>query len=102
MGFSAEEGRVRIDFFKDGGKWYQTEDVNMDDFYCGSTGLATQSKAQCYSLPEAIIAAMRADLKFRRDDGTFRYAGCWAIVLEPYHEWTHPQMFRVPERFDVP
>ncbi len=102
MGFTMKEGMVRIDFFRETGKWHETEEVCMKDFYFGSReSAAGRGQARHYSLPEAVICALRADPRFRRSDGSFRYAGCWAVVLKPYHEFKHPQLFRIPERFDV-
>ena len=96
--FSSRDSRCRIDFFREGGKWHETEDFDMEEFYFGSPEAAARygRGVKHYLLPEAIIAALRADTKFRRDDGSFRYAGCWAVVLKPYHEFAHPQLFRVP------
>ena len=33
MGYSEDEGMVRVDFFKESGKWYCTEAVQMSAFY---------------------------------------------------------------------
>jgi hypothetical protein len=99
MGYSNNESMCRIDFFRDGGKWHETEDFDMTYYFGSSDTAGTKNKFAL--LPEAIIASLRDDRKFRRADGGFRYSGCWAVVLEPYHEHAHPQMFRVPERFDL-
>lgn len=94
--YSENEGSVRVDFFKDSGKWHETVAVDMRSFYCGRR--ETAGDRPIYLLPDAVIEALRADLTMRRADGTLRYAGCWAVCLDPYHEFSHPQMFRVPER----
>ena len=33
MGFTTQTGRVRIDLFKESGKWYATGSVNMGPYY---------------------------------------------------------------------
>ena len=102
--YSDREGSVRIDFFKESGKWSETEAVDMEGFYFGSEETAKRCSAghsvkyKAYLLPDAIIEAMRADPGQRRADGTLRHSGMWAVCIEPYHEFAHPQMFKVPER----
>lgn len=89
MNYSNEESACRIDFFKPSGKWYTTAAIRME-----------------YESTEnhlGIIAALRADPgQFRMPDGAFRFAGMWAVVIDPFHKHAHPQMFVVPDMFDLP
>lgn len=96
MNYSNTSSMCRIDFFKEGGKWYTTEEVKM--IYYGTEEEFEGRKLLL--LPEIIIASLRADSSFRMEDGRMRYAGMWAVVLEPWHVHSHPQMFKVPERWD--
>lgn len=97
--YSDNDGSVRIDFFRPSGKWITTEAVDMQGFYFGSATSAGPGKTpKHYLLPAAVIEAIRADPDMHLADGTLRHAGSWAVCLDPYHEFSHPQMFLVPER----
>lgn len=80
--YSNDADSVRVDFFRDTGKWYTTEAVKMSGQYEGG------------SLYDIFIAALLAHLT--QPDGTIRLAGMWAVCLDPYHEHSHPLMRRVP------
>lgn len=87
MGYSEDEGRVRVDFFtSDTHKWKETCSIKtLDGFW------------DHFDIHAQLIESMRGDIRFRRTDGTLRYSGFLAVVLDPYHKHTHPQMFVVPE-----
>jgi len=98
--YSANDGSVRVDFFRESGKWIGTEAVDMSGFYFASpTSQGANAETKPYLLPAAIIEAIRKDPKFHRGvNGELRYAGAWAVCLDPYHEFSHPQMFKMPEK----
>lgn len=76
MGYSTNEGMVRVDFFRSTGKWATTEAVDMSDFY------ALFPK-------EGLAAALHRHLS----GGRLR--GLWAVCLEPYSEHAFPVMMEV-------
>lgn len=74
MGFTTEEGMVRVDFFKESGKWYTTEAIDMLPFYHDLDGF-------------------RKAVYKHLEDGRLR--GMWAVCLEPYLEHKFPRMLKV-------
>lgn len=78
--YSDKPGSVRVDFFKESGKWYATEAVDMTGEY------------EDWNIWEALKRHFP-----RRDNGTFRYSGMWAVCLNPYSKHAHPVMFKVPD-----
>lgn len=90
MGYSTEENMVRVDFFKESGKWYATEAI---DFLGGS-----EDPDKAYNEEHPMNVFQRAlvhHLKY--DDGTLRYAGMRAVCLEPYHDMALPLMTTIPD-----
>lgn len=85
MGYSEQEDVVRVDFFRDTGKWYTTEAVR----WCGG-----------YSKESGIMEAFRTSLRqhLLQPSGKLRLAGMFAVCLEPYHELSHPLMTEVPNQ----
>ncbi len=81
--YSDDPESVRVDFFKLSGKWYTTESVKMEIY---SSVIAP--------VRDALIEALVKHLK--KPDGSIRFAGMWAVCLNPYHEHAHPQMVKVP------
>jgi hypothetical protein len=75
MGFSTEENHVRIDIFKPGGKWMDTEVIVFR-----SWGEKYGSVQECTEL--ATDQALKG-----------RYNGMRIVCLEPYHENAHPVSF---------
>lgn len=73
MGYSNNPGSVRVDFFKPGGKWYMTEDLDMVRFW--DFGIAPH---------EAVEAAL--EVKGRNLKRFTR------VVLKPYHKSAYPVM----------
>lgn len=78
--YSDKPNSVRVDFFKESGKWYTTEAVICDDY----EGI----------LPDCLKEDVVRHL--RQADGRIRLSGMWAVVLDPYHKYSHPQMFKIP------
>ncbi len=81
MGYSEDPSMVRVDFFRESGKWYTTEAVKW---------LIWEGT------PENLIYdAFREALKnhFKKTPG--RLDGMWAVCLKPWHEHKHPLMIKV-------
>ena len=76
--YSDKESSVRVDFFKPTGKWGYTEAVDMKDVY-DAEDMKSAVKA-------AVIKHLNGRLK-----------GTIAVVLDPYHPYSHPVMFEVPK-----
>ena len=66
---------VRVDFFREHGKWYATESVDMSGTYNDLT-----------------LDAVKASVKRQIGD---RYKDMWAVCLQPYVIHSFPVMFRV-------
>lgn len=64
---------VRVDFFKESGKWYATE--QMEFIHCDKRFL----------IHDAFLASLNASFNGR-------YSGMTAVCLDPYHENAHPLM----------
>ena len=75
--YSNDESMVRVDFFKESGKWYTTEAVR----WIG------------YDTP-LIHDAFKASLKAHFGDEP-RLSGMWAVCLDPYHIHSYPLMIKV-------
>lgn len=80
--YSDDSASVRVDFFKDSGKWYCTEAVKWKT-YSGKL------------IHEAFAEALEAHL--RNPSGGYRLDDMMAVCLEPYHEHAHPLMLPVKE-----
>jgi hypothetical protein len=82
MGYSEKEDMVRVDFFKEGGKWYCTEAVRW-------TGCYRNEGDDFCSIHDAFKQSLRDHL------GGHRLSEMIAVCLEPYHEHSHPIMIKV-------
>ena len=71
--YSDNVGSVRVDFFKESGKWKYTEAIDMSDFY----------------YDDLIHRAFRKAL-IKHFNGEVRFVGLRAICLEPHHKYSHP------------
>lgn len=80
MGYSERSDAVRVDFFRETGKWYCTESVVMDGRFEGGV------------LSNIFHAALLKHLT--KSDG-IRLLGMWAVCLDPYHEHSLPLMVRI-------
>lgn len=74
MNYSDDDNMVRVDFFKDSGKWYTTEAVKWLEY----KGL----------IHDAFRKSLDAHLGGR-------LKGMTAVCLEPYHEHSHPITLKV-------
>ena len=73
--YSNNPGSVRVDFFKESGKWYMTEDVDMSEFWDFGTGPH-----------DAVTAALEAKGR--------NFKHFTRVVLEPYHKLAYPVMLK--------
>lgn len=73
--YSVTPGMVRVDFFKESGKWYMTEDLDMSDFWDYGIGPGE-------AVEQALEAKGRNLKHFTR------------VVLEPYHKLAYPVMLK--------
>jgi hypothetical protein len=71
---------VRVDFFKESGKWHDT--VDMEWLYWEKEVL----------IHDAFLLSLRK--KLLKEDGTYYEEGTTAVCLEPYHESAHPLMIK--------
>lgn len=72
MGFTTKEGMVRVDRFKERGKWYDTHEVDMSKHYNAD------------SIHDALEECLRRD--------GVSLDGFVFVCLEPYHKFSHPVM----------
>lgn len=80
--YSKATNSVRVDFFKESGKWYTTEEVIWDGAHY--TGLIND----CFK------SVLTHHLKTATG---IRLSGMIAVCLDPYHEDSFPLMCRVAE-----
>lgn len=78
--YSENPNMCRVDFFKESGKWYATEAIDF-----ASVGYALHPAV---ALEKALAKQLSG-----------RFAGMWAVCLEPYVEHPFPVMTKVPEGF---
>jgi hypothetical protein len=76
MNYSNSSNMVRVDFFKESGKWYTTEAMEW---------LSYEKE-----IHQAFIDSLRA--AFIKGDGHARYSGMTAVCLQPYSKNEHPLM----------
>lgn len=98
MGFTTNEGMVRVDRFKPGGKWYDTWAVDMSRWYNQDAGRssgellppvweAVRLAIIDHMCPSGVLTArVEADLADRFDAWTW-------VCLEPYHFQAYPVTF---------
>jgi len=88
MNYSNDPEMVRVDFFKDSGKWGYTEAMKWDRY---RTTLVTENETYIASNYEDIQGTFKRCLREQFPD---RFIGLTAVCLEPYHEHAHPLMVR--------
>lgn len=81
--YSQDPAQVRVDFFKESGKWYCTEAVKWITYH-GNTQVG-------HAFAEAL------DKHLEKANGGRRLSGMIAVCLEPYHEHAFPQMMKVDD-----
>lgn len=80
MGFTTDDAMVRVDFFKESGKWYTTEAVKWVGY----------DDPDIY---EAFANSLKQHLAY--PDGRLRLSGMFACCLEPAHIRPIPLMLKV-------
>lgn len=92
MGYTTNDGRVRVDFFKPSGKWYGTASVDMERWYNDARG----------DLRECVMEACRAEAA-KGSAGEWGHTfgpdgwvvdGGTIVCLEPHHKHAHPVMIK--------
>ena len=90
--YSEQPGHVRCDQFRVGGKWYQTFTIDMSEMYWGpphhdGDPLDRHRDVRGDLIHSAVRRAVEAKLgRPIKDDGMVY------VVLDPYHENSHPIM----------
>ena len=82
MGYSKDDRMVRVDFFRESGKWYTTEDMIWDRY---------SNKDSDGKGIELVDETFKRCLN---EQFPGQFIGMIAICLEPYHEHAFPQMVR--------
>jgi len=80
MGYSDDPAMMRVDFFKESGKWYVTEAVKWTGKWSGKDSL----------IHDEFAKSLRDHFK----DNPRRLSEMDAVCLHPYHEHEHPLMIR--------
>lgn len=83
MGFTTDDRRVRVDFFKESGKWYSTEEIIWDRF---KSEMGSEDVRW-----ELIIETFKRCLQEQFPES---FIGMTAVCLEPYHENAFPVMLK--------
>ena len=86
MGYSANDKWVRVDIFKESGKWYTTIQLFWDKYN------DKNEEIMASKLGESIHDIFRRCLQEQLHN---RYKGMMAVCLEPWHEYSHPLMIRI-------
>jgi hypothetical protein len=89
MGYSNDPSMVRVDFFREGGKWYTTEAVKWTGSYFACPPSGT-SEIKCECIHDAFIHSLRDHFA----DHPNRLCEMSAVCLKPYHEHSHPLMLK--------
>jgi hypothetical protein len=89
MGFTVNDSRVRVDFFKPSGKWYGTGSIDMSAHYKGDIGECVR---RACSEEHAKGKEGEWDHTFNPQDWVS--GGGTIVVLEPAHENSHPIMIK--------
>lgn len=80
MGYTEDASMVRVDFFKESGKWYTTEAVKW-------TGGWNSKNVMIH---DAFVQSLRDHFK----DAPNRLSDMDAVCLHPYHERPYPLCIR--------
>lgn len=87
MHYSQHPDSIRVDFFKNSGAWYCTEEVKWTGQWIGTTIIHRE-----------FANSLIAHLRISDSDGVrFRLMGMTAVCLEPYHESAFPLMVKVDD-----
>jgi len=81
MGFSIHDSHVRVDRFKESGKWYDTLEVDMSGVW------------DHWNIAEALTIAIDEAFGGNYVAGWIAQGGSF-VCLEPSHKHAHPVMLR--------
>jgi hypothetical protein len=88
MGYSEDDGMVRIDYFKPSGKWYMSEAMKWTGAY----------KAEEEDLHKAFAHSLWDHCEKRGGAASNEFT---VVCLEPYHEHSFPLMKNLGEAIRV-
>ena len=84
MGYTEKSESVRVDFFKESGKWHGTREMIWDRFQ------SQCSKNDYESIHDIFERCLSQSYPIQ-------YSGMYAVCLYPYHENAHPLMIKIPD-----
>lgn len=88
MNYSDDNHSVRVDFFKESGKWYCTEAVKFFEYQGQIHHAFAKALALHLKKPNGPVSP---------NDSAYRLSGMTAVCLEPYHDHAHPLMMSVDD-----
>lgn len=88
--YSENPGMVRIDRFKDGGKWYDTYEIDMSAYW------SEKIDGKFNFIHDALHKAISSSERFGEGwiEGWLLQGGM-IVCLEPYHQQAHPIMLKM-------
>jgi hypothetical protein len=92
MGYTTNDGRVRVDFFKASGKHYGTASVDMNEHYKGEIGECV--RAACSAEYIKSKHGHPSEWGHTFDPRQWVNDGGTIVCLEPYHEHSFPIMIK--------
>lgn len=81
FGFCLNPSMVRVDIFKESGKFYDTIELNWDRYY-------TERNDGVELIDDTFKRCMK-------EQYPNRFTGLFAVCLEPYHEHSYPLMIKL-------
>jgi hypothetical protein len=91
MGFTTNDSRVRVDFFKPSGKWYGTGSIDMRVHYNGPIHDCVRQACEA----EQALGS-RGEWGHTFTPAEWLAGGGSIVCLEPHHEHSHPIILRGP------
>lgn len=90
MRYASDDSIARVDFFRQSGKWYTTEEMKWDRYL---------SEDKDGKVVELITDTFKRCIDEQFPD---HFIEMIAVCLEPYHEHSHPLMFnRLTDRLKI-
>ena len=82
MGYTTNSSHVRVDRFKESGKWYDTLEINMENHY------------DDLNIYKALRDSINETMQFENYVQRWLSQGGSFVCLEPYHQHSHPVMLK--------
>lgn len=98
MGYSDDPRDIRVDFFKDSGKWYTTEAVKWLAPWFGREHQHPYDVTRPSYVWALIHHSFAISLRNHLGD---RLSNMDAVCIKPYHEWSHPIMLKAGKWNDL-